>query len=122
MTNRDRSERAAHQLYQRIALLNRRGSGAGLIGPAGTVHFPGSDASDANAGSFRAPDRTVTNLDVGRRAGECPSGGDDSGGQQGKYHMALLKCSSEPENPPDNIERPLLETTPARIGRVVAQN
>lgn len=122
MTGRDRSARAAHQLYQRIARLNCRGSGAGLIVPAGAVHFPRSDAGDPQVRTFRAPDRTVTIPDVGRCAGECLSGGDDGGGKQGEYHMATLERPSEPENPPDDIERPLLESAPARIGRVVAQN
>ena len=36
--------------------------------------------------------------------------------------MTTLECSSEPENPPDDVERPLFEAAPARIGRVVAQN
>lgn len=122
MTGRDRSARAAHQLYQRIARLNRRGSGAGLIGPAGAVHFPRSDAGDPKVRTFRAPDRTVTIPDVGRGASESLTGCHDGGSKQGEYHMAPLECSSEPENPPDDIERPLLETAPARIGRVVAQN
>ena len=122
MTGRDRSARAAHQLYQRIARLNRRGSGAGLIGPAGAVHFPRSDAGDPKVRTFRAPDRTVTIPDVGWCASESLTGCHDGGSKQGEYHMAPLECSSKPENPPDDIERPLLETAPARIGRVVAQN
>ena len=122
MTGRDRPARAAHQLDERIACLDRRGIGAGLIGPAGAVHFPRSDAGDPKVRTFRTPDWTVTIPDVSRCAGEWLSGGDDRGGKQGEYHMAPLECSSEPENPPDDIERPLLEAAPARIGRVVAQN
>lgn len=122
MTRRNRPACAAHQLDERIARLNRRGIGAGLIGPAGAVHFPRSDAGNPKVRTFRAPDRTVTIPDVRRCAGECLSGGDDRGGKQGEYHMATLERPSEPENPPDDVERPLLKTAPARIGWVVTQD
>lgn len=122
MTGRDRSARAAHQLYQRIARLNRRGSGAGLIGPAGAVHFPGGNASDANAGPFRTPDRAIAIPDMSWCAGEGLTGSDDRGGKEGKHQMTSLECPSEPENPPDDVEGSLFEAAPAGVGRVVAQN
>jgi hypothetical protein len=65
VTRRNRPARTAHQLDERIACLNRRGIGAGLIGAAAAIHFPGSDASDANAGPFRTPDRAIAIPDMG---------------------------------------------------------
>lgn len=122
MTGRDRPARTAHQLDERIACLNRRGVGAGLIGAAAAIHFPGSDASDANARPFRTPDRAIAIPDMGWCAGEGLTGGDDRGGKEGKHKMTPLKRPSEPENPPDDVERPFFEAAPTWVGRIVAQN
>jgi hypothetical protein len=95
--------------------------GAGLIGPACAVHFPRSDPGDPKVRAFRAPDWTVAIPDMGGRAGKGLAGSDDRGGKKRK-HGPTLERASEPENPADDIERPLLEAAPAGIGRVVAQH
>ena len=77
MTGRDRSARAAHQLHEGIACLNRRGIGAGLIGAARAVHFPGSDTGDPKVRAFRTPDRAIAIPDMGRRALEILSSSND---------------------------------------------
>ena len=70
MTGRDRSARAAHQLHEGIACLNRRGIGAGLIRAAGAVHFPGSDTGDPKVRAVRTPDRAIAIPDMGWSANE----------------------------------------------------
>jgi hypothetical protein len=80
MTGRGRSARAAHQLHEGIACINRRGIGAGLIGAAGAVHFPGSDTGDPKVRAFRTLDRAIAIPDMGWRARKGLAGSDDRSG------------------------------------------
>ena len=50
---------SAEQLHQGIARLFSRSTRAGMVWPAGAVHFTRCDTRQANARSFGAPDRAV---------------------------------------------------------------
>lgn len=52
---------------------------ARLVGTAGPVHFPRSDAREADARPFGTPNGTVAIPDMSWRAGECFAGRDDQG-------------------------------------------
>ncbi len=72
---------SAEQLHQGIARLFSRSTRAGMVWPAGAVHFTRCDTRQANAWSFGAPDRAIAIPNTGWRAGEGFACGRSGGGR-----------------------------------------
>lgn len=76
-----RAPGASQELYEPIAGLDAANGRAGLIGLAGAIDFPRSNAGNPNLWSFGAPDWTVTIPDGDGRAGEATASGNGLGSQ-----------------------------------------
>ena len=85
MPRRNRPARATENIDERVARFDRRGIGAGLVGPAGAVHFARGDPGDADMRAFGAPDRAIAIPDMRRRTGEALPGGNDRSGEKCKH-------------------------------------
>tara|TARA_Y100001001_G_scaffold72769_1_gene70584 strand:- start:4531 stop:4749 length:219 start_codon:yes stop_codon:yes gene_type:complete len=70
---------AARKIDERVARFDSRRVGAGLVGPACSVHFARCNPGDADMGAFGAPYGPIAIPDMRGCAGKGLAGSDDRG-------------------------------------------
>ena len=85
MPCRDGTARATKKIDERVARFDSRRVGAGLVGPACSVHFARCNPGDADMGAFGAPYGPIAIPDMRGCAGKGLAGSDDRGSEEGKH-------------------------------------